>query len=216
MQIRLIAISALVLVAGCGPILLIPGGELDGLTAPVPSDWSIADDVNTVQLETRPEDPYSVNIWAIGIGPRLYVHAGANRSSWVEHIETNSDVRIRIGDKLYDLRASRVEDRSFGDRDLARHEGALVLRRAFPQIDDLDSRRRCPLANSPKQEESRRVAGQVRIVGRVPPMPDPRGSHSQVDGRNPVAGIQDGEHAREARVSDVGDSLYDINTPIQG
>ena len=110
MQIRLIAISALVLVAGCGPILLIPGGELDGLTAPVPSDWSIADDVNTVQLETRPEDPYSVNIWAIGIGPRLYVHAGANRSSWVEHIETNSDVRIRIGDKLYDLRASRVED----------------------------------------------------------------------------------------------------------
>ena len=107
---RLIALSSLFLVAGCGPFLILPGGELDGSTAPAPNDWSFSAEVSTVQLETRPEDPYSVNIWAVGMGPVLYVHAGANRTSWVEHMEANSDVRVRIEDKLYDLRASRVED----------------------------------------------------------------------------------------------------------
>ncbi len=60
---RLIAMSSLFLVAGCGPFLLLPGGKLGGATAPAPSDWAFADEVNTAQLETRPEDPYSVNIW---------------------------------------------------------------------------------------------------------------------------------------------------------
>jgi hypothetical protein len=107
---RLIALSSLFLVAGCGPFLILPGGELDGSTAPAPNDWSFSAEASTVQLETRPEDPYSVNIWAVGMGPVLYVHAGANRTSWVEHMEANSDVRVRIEDKLYELRASRVEN----------------------------------------------------------------------------------------------------------
>ncbi|MBW2389479.1 MAG: hypothetical protein JRG89_13730 [Deltaproteobacteria bacterium] len=106
---RLIAVCSLFLVAGCGPFLLLPGGKLDGVTTPPPDDWSFSDEVNTVQLETRAEDPYSVNLWAVGMGPRLYVHAGTNRSGWVEHMEANADVRVRVEDKLYDLRASRVD-----------------------------------------------------------------------------------------------------------
>ena len=106
---RLIAVFSLFLVVGCGPFLLLPGGRLDGSTASAPNDWSFSDEVTTVQLETRPEDPYSINIWVVGMGAGLYVHAGANRSAWVEHIEVNSDVRMRIEDTLYDLRASRVE-----------------------------------------------------------------------------------------------------------
>ncbi len=105
----LIAVSSLLLVTGCGPFLLLPGGKLDGRAAAAPSDWSFTDEVNTVQLETRPEDPYSVNIWAVGMGPLLYVHAGANRSRWVEHLEANPDVRVRVEDRLYELRASRVD-----------------------------------------------------------------------------------------------------------
>ena len=110
MSARLIAISFLSLVVGCGPFLVVPGGRLDGAPTPAPNDWSFCDEVDTVQLETRPEDPYSVNIWAVGMGPFLYVHAGANRSSWVEHMEANADVRIRVEDNLYEVRASRVED----------------------------------------------------------------------------------------------------------
>lgn len=108
----LIAVSWLSLALGCGPFLLLPGGRLDGAMAPAPDDWGFCERVKTVQLETRPEDPYSDNIWAVGMGPLLYVHAGAHRSRWVENMEADSDVRVRVEDTLYDVRASRVEDQA--------------------------------------------------------------------------------------------------------
>ena len=46
----------------------------------------------------------------IGSGALLYVHAGANRATWVEHIEVNPNVRVKIQDALYDLKAIRVVD----------------------------------------------------------------------------------------------------------
>jgi hypothetical protein len=107
---RVIALCTVLLFVGCGPLLLLPGGELGGVSASAPDDWAFSDDVSTVQLETRPNDPYSVNIWAVGMGPALYIHAGANRSSWVEHIEMDPEVRIRVGETIYDLRAARVGD----------------------------------------------------------------------------------------------------------
>ena len=113
---RLIAAPLFLLISGCGPFLLLPGAKLNGATAAVPSDWSITDEVNTVQLETNPEDPYSVNIWAVGMGPLLYAHAGANRSRWVENMEDNPDVRLRVAGEIYDLRASRVEGQDEFDR----------------------------------------------------------------------------------------------------
>lgn len=123
---RFIAVSSLFLTVGCGPFLLLPGGQLDGATVSAPNDWAFSDEVTTIQLETRPEDPYSINIWVVGMGDRLYVHAGANRSAWVEHIEANSDVRVRIDDTLYDLRASRVESEdefaSFSDAYEAKYD----------------------------------------------------------------------------------------------
>jgi len=97
---------------GCGPTLLLPGGQLDGTTAAAPDDWAWTDEVSTVQLESRPADPYSVNIWIVGIEDRLYVHAGANRSAWVENIETDSSVRVRFDETIYALAATRVEDQA--------------------------------------------------------------------------------------------------------
>lgn len=103
--------------AACSePFALLPGGELDGATAPVPGSWAFADEIDTVQLETRPDDPYSVNIWAVGLGPALYVHAGANRSTWVEHLEADPRARVRVAGSLYELSAARVEDQAEFDR----------------------------------------------------------------------------------------------------
>jgi hypothetical protein len=119
MSFRLDGWLALVLVAAlaaCGPILLLPGGELEGKMVPAPSDWAFTDDVSTVQLETRPDDPYSVNIWAVGLGPGLYVHAGANRSTWVENMEADPHVRLQVEDAIYELRSSRVERQDEFDR----------------------------------------------------------------------------------------------------
>ena len=99
--------------AGCGrPFVLLPGGALEGPTAPLPASWSFTDDVETIQLETRPADPYSVNIWVIALGEHLYVHAGTNRSTWVESMEADPRVRLRAGDKIYELAAARVADQA--------------------------------------------------------------------------------------------------------
>jgi hypothetical protein len=120
MTARSLLLAALVLaasVAGCnGPFVLLPGGALEGSMAPIPDSWSFTDEVDTVQLETRPADPYSVNVWVIALGDNLYVHAGDNRTTWVENMETDPSVRLRIGDSIYELLAARVEDQEEFDR----------------------------------------------------------------------------------------------------
>jgi hypothetical protein len=117
---RLDSLLALVLVAlaaGCGgPFLVLPGGKLEGTMAAAPDDWSFIHEVNTVQLETRPGDPYSVNIWAVGLGSRVYVHAGANRSTWVEHMAADPSVRLQVEDLIYELEATRVKSQDEFDR----------------------------------------------------------------------------------------------------
>jgi hypothetical protein len=100
-------------IAACGgPTLIFPGGALDGEAAAAPPDWAFTHEVSTVQLETNPADPYSVNIWTVGIDDQLYVHAGANRATWVEHMETDPTVRVRVEEKIYTLAASRVVEQA--------------------------------------------------------------------------------------------------------
>jgi hypothetical protein len=97
--------------AGCsGPFGLLPGGELDGNPAAPPSDWSFAGDYGTAQLETRPEEPYSVNLAYTIIAGVLYVNAGDTETQWVTHMIDNPLVRLRLDGVLYDLRAQRVTD----------------------------------------------------------------------------------------------------------
>jgi hypothetical protein len=101
----------LTILVGCsGPFLLLPGGELEGPVAETPDDWGFTDEVSTVQVETRPEDPYSINIWAVALGDSLYLHAGANRTAWVDNLEQDPRARVAIEGTLYEVSASRVED----------------------------------------------------------------------------------------------------------
>ncbi len=96
---------------GCnGPFVLLPGGQLEGPIAETPADWVFSDEVWTVQVETLPADPYSINIWAVGLSDHLYLHAGGNRTTWVENLEVDPNVRVAIDGTLYELAASRVED----------------------------------------------------------------------------------------------------------
>lgn len=112
-----LALVVTLLLAGCsGPCVLMPGGPLEGPVAPTPPSWAFTDEIDTIQLETNPVEPYSVNIWVIAIGDGLYVHAGANRAEWVEHMETEPNVRLRAGDSIYELAAARVIDQAAFDR----------------------------------------------------------------------------------------------------
>lgn len=95
---------------GCGPLWMIPGGALSGTVQPHPDDWSFSDAVDTVQLETNVQDPYSVNIWGVRAGPNFYVAAGDKTSTWAQNALRDPDVRLKIADALFELRAVAVDD----------------------------------------------------------------------------------------------------------
>ena len=94
----------------CGePFLTIPGGELSGVEAEHPGDWAFTDPISTIQVETAPEDPYSINVWAVALDGNLYLHAGASRTTWVQNLEADPRTRVRVEGKLNELAAERVE-----------------------------------------------------------------------------------------------------------
>ena len=93
----------------CEPIVMIPGGRLSGTVTPAPEDWSFTDEVETLQLETRPEDPYSVNVWGTAVGAHMYVAGAEVESGWVKNVLENPLVRLRVGEALYELQAIRTE-----------------------------------------------------------------------------------------------------------
>ena len=116
---RLIAIIVLSGLLACGPLVMLPGGRLSGEAEPVPGDWSFSDRVETVQLETRPEDPYSVNIWGVAVGPDFYVASGKPENAWAQHILADDRVRLRIEGTIYDMRALRDDSPESRERYLA-------------------------------------------------------------------------------------------------
>lgn len=137
MVYRLAAMLVLPLLLGCGPTLLLPGGALGDTSSTPPRDWTWTDEVSTIQLETRPEDPYSVNLWVVGIAQKLYVHAGANRSNWVENIESDAAVRVQIDEQIFELVAIRVEDQAEFDVFSDAYEKKYGTRPRHEKIDEV-------------------------------------------------------------------------------
>lgn len=108
----LIGLTAL---AACSePFVTVPGGELAGQMLEPPAEWLAVPD--TIQLETRPHDPYSINIWGVGVGPDLYVATSADGTAWTGFLDANSNVRVRFDDGIYPLQAAIVADLEERDR----------------------------------------------------------------------------------------------------
>ncbi len=112
MQIARVLVLGFVL--ACGPI---PGGSLDGDAGTVPSDWNavMGADHALCEIESRPADPHSIQLDCFTYEGALYVQSHrwvkaswwpvkSWASVWIEH----PDVRVRIGDALYDLKAMPV------------------------------------------------------------------------------------------------------------
>ncbi len=97
---------------GCEPVGPVPGGELSGPVAEkLPSDWSFTDALETVEIETDPDDPYSVNTWCVGHEGRLYVPTkDPDSRKWVAKIRANPQVRVRADGTLYPGRLVEVTD----------------------------------------------------------------------------------------------------------
>ena len=110
-MLRLICLVPMVAVLGCEPLGPIAGGALQGQWAEVPDAWDEARAIKTFQMETRADDPYSVNLWGVVVDDGLYVASGeGGGATWVEHLADDPDVRLRMNGKLYELRAVRVDE----------------------------------------------------------------------------------------------------------
>jgi hypothetical protein len=103
---------------GCGPLGPFSGGRLSGDPGPAQvSDWSPWSEEETIQVETRPDDPHSVTTWFVAIGPAFYVPTSMilgpkqpTERGWVAYAVADPRVRIRVGGLVYERRAVRVTD----------------------------------------------------------------------------------------------------------
>lgn len=94
------------------PWAIIPGKQLTGeeVAGPI-DDWSFVLQYRTVTNEVRPSNPYSVNTGYIFHDGVVYVMSGGGgESRWAQFLLQDPNMRIRVGDKLYRVRATRVED----------------------------------------------------------------------------------------------------------
>lgn len=106
---RVLAAVALFALGCGGPLAVFPGGALSGKVASEPVlDWSHVES-GAYALETRPSDPYSVNVNVFSKGGALYVDPAPERR-WAQHMAEDPDVRLRIDGLVYPLTAIRVDD----------------------------------------------------------------------------------------------------------
>ncbi len=100
-----------ILLTACdGPLPFMAGGQLSGTEVEVPAIWQLEQNSAVVQLETRPDDPYSINLTYVQLDGMFYIYAGDTRTNWVQHIEVDPRIRIRIGETIYPGKALRVSD----------------------------------------------------------------------------------------------------------
>ena len=96
-------------VAACqSPVLIFSGGALAGPVSGTDS-FTFAAQYKLLQLEVRPEDPYSVILRVLMHDNQLYIDA-AERRRWHKYLKLNHDVRIKLGDSVYPATAVPVSD----------------------------------------------------------------------------------------------------------
>lgn len=140
-RIGAIALVAAIVATACEPVFVFAGGALSGSEELVPESWAFSRDVDTVQVETRPADPYSVNVWGVAVESFVYVAASdGGDSRWAREIETDPRVRLKIGERLFALQATRINN-DVGEGEAANEEANEELARvvdAYVEKYDLD------------------------------------------------------------------------------
>lgn len=103
---------------GCGPPTSAisrfwektPGLWLGGRSAPEPERWESVNRFQTAKIETYFSFvPYVVTVGYVGTDLGLYVMAQPS-SVWLGRLNLNPDVRVRIGELTYLLKAQILED----------------------------------------------------------------------------------------------------------
>ena len=127
-----IAIAAAAVLVSCwSPADSRPGLHLGGDVTATPSDWSFTNQYKEIELEVHTPYllPHSVTIWCGAVGEQLYVGARAPETKrWPGWVDRDPDVRLRIGEKVYEVRLAPLDD---GDQ-LARVRTAYASKYELP------------------------------------------------------------------------------------
>ena len=106
---------ALTVVTGC----ILPADQRPGLwlrgklVEAAPLDWSFTDTHREIAIEIH--TPYlvahSVTIWCASLDGRLYLAARApDTKRWPGWVDRDPDVRLRIGEQIYEVRLAALDD----------------------------------------------------------------------------------------------------------
>ncbi|HEY5646297.1 MAG TPA: hypothetical protein VIS76_10160 [Pseudomonadales bacterium] len=119
-SIRFLVLGCLLLAAaGCEPQDRRPGLWLSGEIADTPKEWSFVADYPEIFVETRPwyGIPFSVTTVAAARNGKLYVPSiydgekpFPGNKYWNSVIADNPEVRLKIGGRIYEMRATWVRD----------------------------------------------------------------------------------------------------------
>jgi len=103
------ALPLLLAIACGGPIGIIPGGALSGEEATANAWTEVVSDSGTLELETRPEDPYSVRVGYVFRAGNVYIDPAEDRA-WYQNLKADPSVRVRFDNRVYRARAVPVRD----------------------------------------------------------------------------------------------------------
>ena len=158
MQKWLLVLGAIILaligwaaVIGIEPADRRPGTVLAGTVSELPPSWEIIDDVAEVHVETHPwwGIPLSVTVVIGRDGEQLYspsIYAEPaefpGTKFWNSIIQDNPEVRLRVGERIYNMRLEPVQDAQEFDRGFA----ALASKYPFWQKAVEDPSQRPPMA----------------------------------------------------------------------
>jgi hypothetical protein len=113
--LALVALS----ITGLDPKERRPGLWLKGDVSSLPADWAFADKNTTLLVETHPWYliPHAVTVWFVTYKGNLYLHSDFSDGrtypggrSWTAGIARDPNVRIKIGNQVFDGKAVVVTD----------------------------------------------------------------------------------------------------------
>jgi len=114
-SVRILPLWATVLLgalaAGCGgPWGPIPGGALSG--PEIACGTGFPTDLREIEVEVRPEDPYSVTTWNVVLDGTLYIPADFLNpvKRWPGFVDADERIRLRVDGLVHRCRAVRVTD----------------------------------------------------------------------------------------------------------
>jgi hypothetical protein len=141
---------------------MFPGGRLSGEESSWPADWRDAVDVEEIQLETRPEDPYSVNVWVVVVNGEAYIATSLllgsevpDEREWVRNVTADPRVRVRVEGVVYPAQLEVLDDERMKASVLAAYAAK------YPESD-------------PARGDAARFYRIVNRDGALPNQPDPR------------------------------------------